>query len=119
MVQKIVCVGDIQIGNDLLFVLFGGMNVLELCDLVMQVCEEYVWVIEKFGIFYVFKVSFDKVNCFLIYLFCGLGLEEGMKIFEEIKKIFKVLVIIDVYELFQVQLVVEVCDIIQLLVFFL
>ncbi|MCF3995321.1 hypothetical protein L2E47_37145, partial [Pseudomonas aeruginosa] len=27
MAQKIVRVGDIQIGNDLPFVLFGGMNV--------------------------------------------------------------------------------------------
>ncbi|MFO6279227.1 3-deoxy-8-phosphooctulonate synthase, partial [Pseudomonas aeruginosa] len=47
MAQKIVRVGDIQIGNDLPFVLFGGMNVLESRDLAMQVCEEYVRVTEK------------------------------------------------------------------------
>ena len=46
MAQKIVRVGDIQIGNDLPFVLFGGMNVLESRDLAMQVCEEYVRVTE-------------------------------------------------------------------------
>ncbi|OKO09554.1 2-dehydro-3-deoxyphosphooctonate aldolase [Pseudomonas aeruginosa] len=50
MAQKIVRVGDIQIGNDLPFVLFGGMNVLESRDLAMQVCEEYVRVTEKLGI---------------------------------------------------------------------
>ena len=62
MAQKIVRVGDIQIGNDLPFVLFGGMNVLESRDLAMQVCEEYVRVTEKLGIPYVFKASFDKAN---------------------------------------------------------
>ena len=89
MAQKIVRVGDIQIGNDLPFVLFGGMNVLESRDLAMQVCEEYVRVTEKLGIPYVFKASFDKANRSSIHSFRGPGLEEGMKIFEEIKKTFK------------------------------
>ncbi|MFO5962029.1 hypothetical protein ACLBUO_11135, partial [Pseudomonas aeruginosa] len=39
MAQKIVRVGDIQIGNDLPFVLFGGMNVLESRDLAMQTAD--------------------------------------------------------------------------------
>lgn len=94
------------------------MNVLEFCDLVMCICEYYVIVIQKLGIFYVFKVFFDKVNCFFIYFYCGLGLEEGMKIFQELKQIFGVKIIIDVYELSQVQFVVDVVDVIQLLVFF-
>ncbi len=114
MAQKIVRVGDIQIGNDLPFVLFGGMNVLESRDLAMQVCEEYVRVTEKLGIPYVFKASFDKANRSSIHSFRGPGLEEGMKIFEEIKKTFKVPVITDVHEPFQAQPVAEVCDIIQL-----
>ncbi|MEN1378122.1 3-deoxy-8-phosphooctulonate synthase, partial [Pseudomonas aeruginosa] len=69
MAQKIVRVGDIQIGNDLPFVLFGGMNVLESRDLAMQVCEEYVRVTEKLGIPYVFKASFDKANRSSIHSF--------------------------------------------------
>ncbi len=76
MAQKIVRVGDIQIGNDLPFVLFGGMNVLESRDLAMQVCEEYVRVTEKLGIPYVFKASFDKANRSSIHSFRGPGLEE-------------------------------------------
>lgn len=75
MAQKIVRVGDIQIGNDLPFVLFGGMNVLESRDLAMQVCEEYVRVTEKLGIPYVFKASFDKANRSSIHSFRGPGLK--------------------------------------------
>lgn len=30
---------SITVGNDLPFVLFGGINVLESCDLAMHACE--------------------------------------------------------------------------------
>ena len=55
--QKVIHVGNIAIGNELPFVLFGGMNVLESSDLAMQVCEHYVKVTQKLGIPYVFKAS--------------------------------------------------------------
>ncbi|KAF1854847.1 hypothetical protein Lal_00003409 [Lupinus albus] len=114
MAQKIIRVGDIEIANDKPFVLFGGMNVLESRDLAMKVCEEYVKVTDKLGIPYVFKASFDKANRSSINSFRGPGLEEGMKIFEDVKKAFGVPVITDVHEPHQAAPVAEVCDIIQL-----
>ncbi|VEB58688.1 2-dehydro-3-deoxyphosphooctonate aldolase [Salmonella enterica subsp. enterica] len=39
MKQKVVNIGDIKVANDLPFVLFGGMNVLESRDLAMRICE--------------------------------------------------------------------------------
>lgn len=39
MKQKVVSIGDINVANDLPFVLFGGMNVLESRDLAMRICE--------------------------------------------------------------------------------
>lgn len=62
MKQKVVSIGDINVANDLPFVLFGGMNVLESRDLAMRICEHYVTVTQKLGIPYVFKASFDKAN---------------------------------------------------------
>lgn len=114
MTQKIIRVGNIEIGNDKPFVLFGGMNVLESRDLALQICETYVKVTEKLGIPYIFKASFDKANRSSINSFRGPGLEEGMRIFEEVKKTFGVPVITDVHEPHQAQPVAEVCDIIQL-----
>src|SRR5690606_31071009 len=114
MAQKIIKVRDIEIANDKPFVLFGGINVLESRDLAMQACEEYVRVTEKLGIPYVFKASFDKANRSSITSFRGPGLEEGMKIFEEVKETFGVPVITDVHEPHQAAAVAEVCDIIQL-----
>ena len=57
MKQKVVSIGDIDVANDLPFVLFGGMNVLESRDLAMSICEHYVTVTQKLGIPYVFKAS--------------------------------------------------------------
>ncbi|MFZ5842862.1 MAG: 3-deoxy-8-phosphooctulonate synthase [Pseudomonadota bacterium] len=114
MSQKIVQVGNIRIGNELPFVLFGGMNVLESRDLALQVCEAYVNATRKLGIPYVFKASFDKANRSSINSYRGPGLDEGLKIFQEIKKTFGVPVITDVHEPHQAKPVAEVADIIQL-----
>lgn len=114
MAQKIVRVGDIEIANDKPFVLFGGMNVLESRDLALSICEKYVEVTGKLGIPYVFKASFDKANRSSINSYRGPGLEEGLRIFEEIKNTFNVPVLTDVHEPHQAAPVAEVCDIIQL-----
>lgn len=115
MTQRTVKVNDqIELSNQKPFVLFGGMNVLESRDLAMRVAEKYLEVTERLGIPYVFKASFDKANRSSVHSFRGPGMDEGLKIFEEIKQTFKVPVITDVHEPFQAQPVAEVCDIIQL-----
>ncbi len=111
---KEVMVGDIKISNKNSFVLFGGMNVLESRDLALKICETYVKVTEKLNIPYVFKASFDKANRSSVFSYRGPGLEEGMKIFEEIKKTFNVPVITDVHEVFQAPIVAEVADVLQI-----
>lgn len=114
MTQKVITIGDIEVANDKPFTLFGGMNVLESRDMAMQVAESYVQVTEKLGIPYVFKASFDKANRSSVFSYRGPGMEEGLKIFEEIKNTFKVPVITDVHEPHQCAPVAEVCDVIQL-----
>ena len=78
------------------------------------ICEHYVKVTEKLGIPYVFKASFDKANRSSINSYRGPGMEEGLKIFEEIKKTFNVPLITDVHEPYQAAPVAEVVDVIQL-----
>ena len=114
MKQKVVKVGDINVANDLPFVLFGGMNVLESLDLAKRICEYYVKVTDKLGIPYVFKASFDKANRSSINSYRGPGLEEGMKMFQALKQEFGVKIITDVHEAQQAQAVADVVDVIQL-----
>ncbi|HEY0892103.1 MAG TPA: 3-deoxy-8-phosphooctulonate synthase, partial [Cellvibrio sp.] len=114
MSQEIVKVGNLSVGNSLPFVLFGGMNVLESRDMAMKVAETYVQVTQKLGIPYVFKASFDKANRSSIHSYRGPGMEEGLKIFQEIKQTFNIPVITDVHEIDQCKPVAEICDVIQL-----
>ncbi len=109
-----VKVAGLNVSNDAPFTLFGGMNVLESRDLALSICEHYVKVTEKLGIPYVFKASFDKANRSSVNSYRGPGLDEGLKIFEEIKKTFNVPLITDVHEPYQAAPVAEVVDVIQL-----
>lgn len=112
--SKMISLGNIKIANNLPFVLMGGMNVLESRDLAMQIAEHYKKVTDELNIPYVFKASFDKANRSSIHSYRGPGMEEGLKIFQEIKQQFDVPVITDVHEVEQCQPVAQVCDIIQL-----
>ncbi len=114
MTKQLISLGDIEIANDKPFVLFGGMNVLESRDLAMTIVEHYVEVTQKLNIPYVFKASFDKANRSSVSSYRGPGLDEGLKIFQEIKSTFNVPIITDVHEPYQAAPVAEVADIIQL-----
>lgn len=114
MAQPLIQLGEIPIGNELPLVLFGGMNVLESRDLALRVAEAYVRATEKLGIPYVFKASFDKANRSSVHSFRGPGLEEGLKILEDIKTTFGVPLLTDVHEASQAAPAAEVCDVIQL-----
>ncbi|MFT5548532.1 MAG: 2-dehydro-3-deoxyphosphooctonate aldolase (KDO 8-P synthase) [Candidatus Azotimanducaceae bacterium] len=111
---KTIKVASIDVSNNNPFVLMGGMNVLESRDLAMQIAEHYVEVTQKLGIPYVFKASFDKANRSSIHSYRGPGMDEGLRILEEIKHSFNIPVITDVHEVSQCAPVAEVCDIIQL-----
>jgi 2-dehydro-3-deoxyphosphooctonate aldolase (KDO 8-P synthase) len=114
MQQKTINIGSIPVANDKPMILFGGMNVLESRDLALSIAEKYVEVTQKLGIPYIFKGSFDKANRSSLTSYRGPGLDEGLKILEEIKNTFNVPIISDVHEPEQAALAATVCDVIQL-----
>ncbi|WP_313160566.1 3-deoxy-8-phosphooctulonate synthase [Stenotrophomonas sp.] len=104
----------VVVGNRLPFVLFGGLNVLEDLDSTLHAAEHFTTVTSRLGIPYVFKASFDKANRSSIKSFRGVGLDEGLRIFEEVKRRFGVPVITDVHEVAQAAPVAEVVDVLQI-----
>ena len=62
-----------------------GPCVLEDRDTVMRIAEKLRPLSENKRIEFYFKASFDKANRTSISSFRGPGLEEGLKIFEEVK----------------------------------
>jgi len=105
---------NFKIDNKGPMVLMGGMNVLESRDLVMQVAERFKEVTLKHNINYIFKGSFDKANRSSINSFRGPGVEEGLKILQEVSETFDVPVITDIHEPNQANIVSEVCEVIQI-----
>jgi 2-dehydro-3-deoxyphosphooctonate aldolase (KDO 8-P synthase) len=105
---------DFTIGNDENLSLMGGMNVLESRDLAMNVAEEFVKASEDLNINYIFKGSYDKANRSSINSFRGPGLEEGLKILQEIRDTFNIPVITDIHEPDQAKPVSEICEIVQI-----
>ena len=104
----------VEVGNSLPFVLFGGINVLEDLDSTLHAAGHYADVTRKLGIPYVFKASFDKANRSSIHSYRGVGLEEGLRIFERVKSEFGVPVITDVHEVAQASVVAKVVDVLQI-----
>jgi len=112
--MKTVSVQNIQIANDKPFTLFGGLNVLEDEAITLKAAETYKTITDKLGIPYIFKASFDKANRSSIHSYRGVGMEEGLRIFEKVKSEFNVPIITDVHEQDQCQPVADVVDVIQL-----
>lgn len=105
---------DFTIGNDQPLTLIGGINVIESRDLAMTAAETYKIVTDKLSMPYVFKASFDKANRSSIHSFRGPGLDEGLKVLQEVRDAFDVPVITDFHEKDQAAPVAEVCEIIQI-----
>lgn len=104
----------IEVSNELPFVLFGGMNVLESRDLAFEIAAHFKDVTARLGVPYVFKASFDKANRSSVHSFRGPGLDEGLQILADIKQEFGVPIITDVHEPHQAAPAAEVADVIQL-----
>ena len=103
-----------SVSNRSPFTLIGGLNVLEDLDLALRTADAFVAATGALGIPYIFKASFDKANRSSIGSFRGPGMEEGLRILQEVKKRFDVPVLTDVHEVFQARPVAEVADVLQL-----
>ena len=102
------------IGNSQPLTLMGGVNVLESRDLAMQVAEEFKVISEKLNINYIFKDSFDKANRSSVNSFRGPGIEEGLKILQEVSNEFNIATVTDIHEPNQAKSVSEVCEVVQI-----
>lgn len=94
--------------------LLAGPCVIEDRDTVMRIAENLKQYDEDERIEYYFKASFDKANRSSITSFRGPGLEEGLKILQEVKDTFGLKIITDIHESHQAKSIAEVCDIIQI-----
>ena len=105
---------NFKIDNTEPMVLMGGMNVLESRDLAMKIAETFKQITQNKHINYIFKGSFDKANRSSISSFRGPGMDEGLKILQEVSTTFDIPVITDIHEPQQAEAVSEICEVIQI-----
>ena len=112
--SNIIKIGDIPIGgcNPLAFIL--GPCQLENRDHAMFMAEKISKVCSPSSSNFIFKSSFDKANRSSIASARGVGIEEGLKILEEVKLTFNCPVITDIHSISQCASAAEVVDILQI-----
>ena len=115
MEQKEIKIGSVTMGNKLPLALIAGPCQIESREHAIFIAGSMVEITKKLGINYIFKASFDKANRTSINGARGVGLEEGMKTFDEIKKLYPNLPILtDVHETWQCAEVAEHVDVLQI-----
>ena len=111
---SVIKLGDISVGgNNPLFFILGPCQ-LENRDHAMFMAEKITKVCEPSSSNFIFKSSFDKANRSSITSARGIGIEEGLKIFEEVRSTFNCPVITDIHSIPQCDVVSEVVDMLQI-----
>lgn len=104
---------NFEIGGDKLTIL-AGPCAIESRDILFKTAEKLKKLTAELDINYVFKSSFDKANRSSINSFRGPGMEEGLKLLEEVKKEFDLPIVTDIHLPEQAAPVAEVADILQI-----
>ena len=95
-------------------ILFTGPCVIESRDNVMRIAEDLKRLSEDKRIDFYFKASYDKANRTSLDSFRGPGLDEGLKVLQEVKEQFGYKLITDVHETYQVAPAAEVVNVVQI-----
>ena len=114
MEQRQIKVGNFKIGNKLPLALIAGPCQIESFQHAVDLAGKLVELTKKLGINYIFKASFDKANRTSINGARGVGLEEGMRTFAEIKKLYGCPIVTDIHEREQCPIVANYVDMLQI-----
>jgi 2-dehydro-3-deoxyphosphooctonate aldolase (KDO 8-P synthase) len=109
-----VTVGSLRFGNALPFALIAGPCVLESRAHALEMATALKEIAGKVGIGLVYKTSFDKANRTSAKSARGLGLEQALPIFAEIRDKLKLPVLTDVHEAAQCASVAQAVDVLQI-----
>lgn len=111
---NIVHVGDIAIGGREPFALITGPCQLESLDHARMMADGIARACAATGTRFVFKASYDKANRSSITTQRGLGMDEGLRILDQIKTEFGCPVLTDVHDASHCAPAAQVCDVLQI-----
>ena len=102
-----------EVGLDRPLFLIAGPCVIESRQLALDTAGQLKEICAAIGMPFIYKSSFDKANRSSGKSFRGKGMEEGLKILEEVKSKLDVPVLTDVHEIEQIKPVAAVADVLQ------
>ena len=108
-----VAIGRIKIGTGQPLALIAGPCVMEPGEMSLQIALRLREICDLLAIPLIFKASYDKANRTSLTSYRGPGLEEGMKVFTQIKAQTGLPVTTDIHETYQPAQVAEVVDLLQ------
>jgi len=109
-----VAIGNAKFGNDLPLALVAGPCALESLSHALETAAALKEIADRLGIGLVYKSSFDKANRTSAGSARGLGLEDALPIFAEIRSVTGLPVVTDVHEPDQCAAVAEAVDVLQI-----
>ena len=111
---KTIQIRDVNVGGGLPLALIAGPCVIENRDHALRMAEDIQKISRKIGIPFIFKSSYDKANRSSIDSYRGPGVDQGLRILEQVQREIGVPVLSDVHCVSQVQSVAAVLDVIQI-----
>ncbi|MBI4191714.1 MAG: 3-deoxy-8-phosphooctulonate synthase [Betaproteobacteria bacterium] len=102
-----------EAGLDKPLFLIAGPCAIESRQLALDTAGQLKEICARVGLPFIYKSSFDKANRSSGKSFRGLGMEDGLKILDEVKSKIGVPVLTDVHEIEQIKPVAAVVDVLQ------
>ena len=112
--QKTIKIGNFELGNKLPLAIIAGPCQIESRQHAIDIAGAMVEMTKELGVNYIFKASYDKANRTSLRSPRGVGIEEGMKTFDEIKKLYGCPILTDVHEREQCAIAAEHVDMLQI-----
>jgi 2-dehydro-3-deoxyphosphooctonate aldolase (KDO 8-P synthase) len=113
MTTSVMQLCGMPVGNKKPFFLIAGPCVIESEALALDTAGFLKEMTDRLGIHFIYKSSFDKANRTSDESFRGLGLEEGLRILELVKKSIGVAILTDVHEDSPLTEISSVVDVLQ------
>ncbi|MCL4538958.1 MAG: 3-deoxy-8-phosphooctulonate synthase [Bacteroidetes bacterium] len=109
-----VTIGGIKIGDSNPLVVIAGPCVVESRELALTVARDAKRITDKLGLPYIYKSSYKKANRTSGKSFVGIGMDEALKILDEVKKELGLSILTDVHSETEVEAAAEVADVLQI-----
>jgi len=102
-----------EIGLDRRFFLIAGPCAIESLELAIETARQLKAMTARLGVPFIYKSSFDKANRSSGKSFRGPGLDEGLRILDEVRRQVGVPILTDVHDTEQAEPVAAVVDVLQ------